>query len=99
LLNRGQRTSTLELGEQRVIIDAAQVDVASQVVRSEHILISDAGIQRYPVVLRFAYPAEIDLMARLAGMRLRERFGGWDRGRFTSSSPTHVSVYEPSTAQ
>ncbi len=92
--DRGQRTSTLELGDHRVIIDAAQVEVATQVVRSQHILISDDGIRRYPVVLRFAYPSELDLMARLAGMRLRERYGGWDRSPFTSSSPAHVSVYE-----
>jgi SAM-dependent methyltransferase len=92
--DRGQRTSTLELSDSRAIIDAAQVDAANQVVRAQHIVISDDGIQRYPVVLRFAYPSELDLMAQLAGMRLRERFGGWDRSPFTSSSPTHVSVYE-----
>jgi len=92
--DRGQRTSALELSDNRVVIDAAQLDAAKQLVRSEHIAISNDGIQRYPVVLRFAYPSEIDLMARLAGMRLRERFGGWDRSPFTSSSQTHVSVYE-----
>jgi SAM-dependent methyltransferase len=92
--DRGQRTSTLLLDDDRAIIDAATIDYANQVVRSQHILISDDGIRRYPVVLRFAYPSELDLMARLAGMRLRERFGGWDRTPFTSSSPSHVSVYE-----
>lgn len=92
--DRGQRTSTLELGDNRVIIDAAQLDAAKQRVRSEHIAISNDGIQRYPVVLRFAYPSEIDLMAQLAGMRLHERFGGWDRSPFTSLSAMHVSVYE-----
>ena len=91
--DRGQRTSTLLLDDDRAIIDAATIDYANQVVRSQHILISDSGIRRYPVVLRFAYPSELDLMARLAGMRLRERFGGWDRSPFTSSSPVHVSVY------
>ena len=92
--DRGQRTSTLLLDDDRAIIDAATIDYANQVVRSQHILISDDGVRRYPVVLRFAYPSELDLMARLAGMRLRERFGGWDRGPFTSSSAAHVSVYE-----
>lgn len=92
--DRGQRTSTLLLDDDRAIIDAATIDYASQVVRSQHILVSDAGVRRYPVVLRFAYPSELDLMARLAGMRLRERLGGWDRSPFTSSSAAHVSVYE-----
>ena len=92
--DRGQRTSTLLLDDDRAIIDAATIDYANQIVRSQHILISDNGIRRYPVVLRFAYPSELDLMARLAGMRLRERFGGWDRSPFTSASAAHVSVYE-----
>jgi len=92
--DRGQRTSTLLLDGDRAIIDAATIDYANQLVRSQHILIADDGIRRYPVVLRFAYPSELDLMARLAGMRLRERFGGWDRSPFTSSSAVHVSVYE-----
>ena len=92
--DRGQRTSTLLLDDDRAIIDAATIDYANQVVHSQHIVISDDGVRRYPVVLRFAYPSELDLMARLAGMRLRERFGGWDRSPFTSSSATHVSVYE-----
>ena len=48
----------------------------------------------YPVQLRFAYPSELDLMARLSGMQLRERYGGWDRSRFAAASPVHVSVYE-----
>lgn len=92
--DRGQRTSTLLLDDDRAIIDAATIDYANQIVRSQHMLISDDGIRRYPVVLRFAYPSELDLMARLAGMRLRERFGGWDRSPFNSSSAAHVSVYE-----
>ena len=43
---------------------------------------------------RYAWPSELDLMARLAGMTLRERWGGWKREPFTSDSPRHVSVWE-----
>ena len=43
---------------------------------------------------RYVWPAELDLMARLAGMRLRERWGGWRREPFTNDSDTHVSVWE-----
>ena len=44
--------------------------------------------------MRYAWPAELDLMARLAGMRLEDRWGGWKREPFTGLSPAHVSVYE-----
>ena len=48
----------------------------------------------YPVEIRYAWPSELDLMARLAGLRLRERWGGWGREAFDASSGAHVSVYE-----
>jgi hypothetical protein len=47
------------------------------------------------VQLRYAWPSELDLMAQLAGMRLRERWASWKREPFTAQSPAHVSVYEP----
>jgi hypothetical protein len=47
---------------------------------------------------RYAWPAEYDLMAQLAGMRLRERWGGWMREPFTSESRKHVSVWEKPAA-
>jgi hypothetical protein len=47
-----------------------------------------------PIVLRYAYPSELDLMAKLAGLKLRERWSGWDRGEFGPSNDKHVSVYE-----
>ena len=47
-----------------------------------------------PVEMRYAWPAELDLMARLAGMRLEGRWAGWRREPFTAVSPAHVSVYE-----
>ncbi len=48
----------------------------------------------YQVWLRYAWTSELDLMARLAGLCLRERWGGWRREPFTASSTRHVSVYE-----
>ena len=76
-------------------MEVSKLDAAAQRVRSQFIVIDDGGVHRYPVELRFAYPSELDLMARIAGMRLRERWGGWDRRPFTSESANHVSVYEP----
>lgn len=93
--DRGQRTATLLVDDDRTVVDASMLDQANQRVRSQHIVINDDGIQRYPIELRYAYPAELDLMARIAGMRLRERFGGWDRRPFNSESVAHISVYKP----
>jgi SAM-dependent methyltransferase len=92
--DHGQRTSTTLISDDRTILEISQLDVAAQKVRAQHLVIDENGVHRYPVELRFSYPAELDLMARLAGMRLRERWGGWDRRPFTSESVSHVSVYE-----
>ena len=48
----------------------------------------------YPVKLRYAFPSELDLMARLGGLRLRDRWGGWEGELYTGLNPRHVSVYE-----
>jgi len=92
--DHGQRTSTSLMSDERTILEVSQIDPATQKVRAQHVLIDDSGVRRYPVELRFAYPMELDLMARLAGMRLRERFGGWDRRPFNFTSEAHISVYE-----
>lgn len=59
----------------------------------EHGRVSQHGIELRPVNIRYVWPRELDLMARLAGLELRERWGGWDRCGFDESSRTHVSVY------
>jgi SAM-dependent methyltransferase len=69
-------------------------DVVTQRLSGQHYDIEDGRIEASPIELRYAWPAELDLMARLAGMRLEERWGGWDGEPFTGLSPAHVSVYE-----
>jgi hypothetical protein len=59
-----------------------------------HLVIRDGEVKTYPVRLRYAWPAELDLMARIAGLKLRERWGGWEREPFTDDSGSHVSIYE-----
>ncbi len=93
LYDRGQRVSATRVEADRVQLDASRLDAVTQRVTSQHILIGAEGIMLLPVQLRFAWPSELDLMARLAGLRLRERFAGWQGEAFTSSSPKHVSVY------
>jgi SAM-dependent methyltransferase len=68
-------------------------DVVSQRMDGQHFNFVDGRVEPSPIELRYAWPAELDLMARLAGMRLEHRWGGWQREPFTALSPAHVSVY------
>ncbi len=69
-------------------------DVARQLGVSHHYWFSDGRAETFSTPWRFVWPAELDLMARIAGMRLRERWADWDREPFTSESGKHVSVWE-----
>jgi SAM-dependent methyltransferase len=82
-----------------VVLDLGHYDPVTQVLDLSHVYISDAGIVLTPISLRLAHPPEFDLMARIAGLRLRERWGGWTEEPFTAASWRHISVYELSNAQ
>jgi SAM-dependent methyltransferase len=69
-------------------------DVVTQRFSSQHYVFAGDGVQAYPVEFRYAWPAELDLMARIAGLTLQSRWAGWQREPFTSLSRSHVSVYE-----
>jgi hypothetical protein len=69
-------------------------DVVTQRFSSQHYVFTEAGVEAYPVEFRYAWPAELDLMARLAGLTLQDRWSGWRREQFTSLSRSHVSVYQ-----
>jgi hypothetical protein len=77
-----------------VRLDVLRHDAAAQRIEESHVTLSAGGVRLNPVVQRYAWPSELDLMARLAGLRLRERWGGWQREPFTRDSGLHVSVYE-----
>ena len=68
-------------------------DVVTQSFSSQHFYIVDGALQAFPVEFRYAWPAELDLMARIAGMRLEHRWAGWRREPFTNLSQSHVSVW------
>jgi hypothetical protein len=59
-------------------------------------VLREGGVRLYPVRIRYAYPSELNLMAQLAGMRLRERWADWDRSAFPGTHWQHVSVWEAS---
>jgi SAM-dependent methyltransferase len=90
----GQRVGALAVRPDAVYLETSVHDPMTQRVRSQNVVISEQGVRLYPVEVRYAWPSELDLMARLAGLQLSERFGGWDREPFTATSGAHVSVYE-----
>jgi SAM-dependent methyltransferase len=75
-----------------------EYDVVNQGLTSHHFEIVDGRVERLSVPFRYAWPSEYDLMAELAGLSLRERWGGWKREPFTSDSHKHVSVWEKPAA-
>ncbi len=77
-----------------VRLEASHHDALTQRVVSQHVIIAESGIKLYPIQVRYAWPAELDLMARLAGMRLRERWSNWRGEPFTAESTKHISIYE-----
>ena len=90
---RGQNTQVSLVEMDRIRLDASLHDTVDQRVESQHVIISEAGVKLLPVTIRYAWPSELDLMARLAGLRLRERWSDWDRSPFNAGSRKHVSVY------
>lgn len=91
--DRGQSLRVERVTTDQVNIDASMHDPVAQTVLAQQVAITMAGTQLRPVHLRYAWPSELDLMARLAGLELRDRWGGWDRSPFTASSGMHISVY------
>jgi SAM-dependent methyltransferase len=94
--DRGQRTDTVHVDTDVVQMQATVHDAKTQVVRTQAFVFERRKWSAYPIRIRYAWPSELDLMARIAGLRLRERWSGWTRTPFTSASGAHVSVYEKS---
>jgi Methyltransferase domain len=90
----GQRVSVEWLKLDEVTLEASTHDPFAQRTESAQIVIRDGSVRMHPVRIRYAYPSELDLMARLAGLRLRERWAGWDREPYPSGNWMHVSVWE-----
>jgi SAM-dependent methyltransferase len=93
----GQFVDAERVAADRVTLDVGRYDPVSQLLDEVHVHISADAIVLGPISLRLAQPPEFDLMARIAGLRLRERAGGWRGEPFTADSYRHVSVYEKAT--
>jgi hypothetical protein len=81
----------IEVGE--VHLDVLRHDPARQMIDESHVTLSREGIRLNPVVQRYAWPGELDLMARIAGLRLKERWDDWSRSPYTGTGSTVVSVW------
>jgi hypothetical protein len=81
------------VGVHEVRLDVGRHDPVTQRLDESHVVLSRAGVRLFPVVTRYAWPSELDLMARIAGLRLRERWSDWNRAPFDARSSRHVSVY------
>jgi SAM-dependent methyltransferase len=88
----GQTAVPFETGPKRWAFD--HYEVATQAMSSNYVTIDGGRAEFSSIPFRYVWPAELDLMAQLAGMRLRERWEGWRQEPFTSESRQHVSVWE-----
>lgn len=92
-LRNNQYVDAEAIGVDEVRLDLLRHDAARQIVEESHVSLSGAGVRLNPVVQRYSWPSELDLMARMAGLRLKGRWEEWSRKPFSSSSDKHVSIY------
>jgi SAM-dependent methyltransferase len=89
-----QEVVPIYLDDNSVGIRVAQLDPVTQVISMRRMELSPQGIKFLPNRLRFVYPPEMDLMGRLAGFKLNERWSDWKRSPFTADSGSQIAVYE-----
>ncbi|MGI8577469.1 MAG: class I SAM-dependent DNA methyltransferase [Nocardioidaceae bacterium] len=77
----------------KVTLDVGRYDRVTQLHDECHVTLTRDGIRLSPIVTRFVWPSEMDLMARIAGLHLQARWGGWQREPFDARSVRHVSIY------
>jgi methyltransferase family protein len=91
-LERNQHVDAEAVGVEDVRLDVARYDPVTQRLEESHVHLSRDRVRLYPIVTRYSWPAELDLMARIAGLCLKERWDGWQREPFTATGNC-VSVY------
>ena len=91
--DRGQRVQAKAVTEDSAALEVSVHDAVGQRVTTQNVTFDAAGVHLRPVAIRYAWPAELDLMAARAGLELDRRYGGWERKPFAATSDQHVSVY------
>lgn len=97
--HRGQGVWARPAGITGASLELAWLEPVHQVMRTTQVRFSDGDVRLFPANHRYAWPAELDLMGRLAGMVLEHRWATWRRDRFSAESPAHVSVYRRPPAE
>jgi SAM-dependent methyltransferase len=92
-LRDDQYVDAESVGVDEVWFDVGRHDPVTQRLDETHVRLTDGDVRLFPIVTRYAWPSELDLMARIAGLRLRDRWAGWNREPFEAASRRHVSVY------
>jgi SAM-dependent methyltransferase len=92
-IRRTQFVNVERVTANEVVLDVNRYDPVTQILDENHVSLTNTGVRMGPISCRLAGPSELDLMARVAGLRLVERWGGWHREPFTAASERHVSVY------
>lgn len=90
----GQRLRTVTIDMQSAWLEAAIHDPVNQIFEFQRIRITSHGVKLVPFPMRYAWPSEIDLLAKLAGLQLKSRLGVWHGLPFTADSKMHICVYE-----
>lgn len=94
-LAAGERFVPFSVTDDHIGLD--EYDVVTQALVSHHVRTSAAGVTREPMPFRYVWPAELDLMARLAGLEFEHRWADWSGAPFTATSPSHISVWRRPT--
>jgi SAM-dependent methyltransferase len=92
-LRKNQYVDLENIEVNKVQLDIARYDPITQLLEETHVTISEEGTQLFPIVTRYVWPSELDLMARIAGLHLRERWASWKREPITATSSNCISVY------
>jgi SAM-dependent methyltransferase len=92
-LRKNQYVDLEHIEVDKVQLDIARYDPVTQLLEETHIAFSNKGTQLFPIITRYAWPSELDLMARIAGLHLKERWANWNRDPITATSNNCISVY------
>jgi SAM-dependent methyltransferase len=92
-LRNDQHVDAEAIAVAEVRLDVLRHDPLTQTIEESHVFLSPRGVRMWPVVQRYSWNTELDLMARIAGLRLKERWAGWNREPFGSASPNCIHVY------
>jgi SAM-dependent methyltransferase len=91
---RGSQYVDVErVAKDEVVLDVHSYDPVTQILDENHVHLTNDGVRLGPISCRLIWPSEMDLMARIAGLRLVDRWGGWRHEPFTAASDRHISVY------